>query len=152
MGGSDQWGNITAGIDLIRKLRAASRRTDSSWPLMKTASGTKFGKTEGGHVWLDPERTVAVHVLSVLAEHRRSRRRDLLKFFTFLDRPAIAGPRAGRSPGAPEKREAQRVLAREVTTLVHGADRLRKAEHASELLFGEDITDVDRRRRAGGVR
>ena len=75
MGGSDQWGNITAGIDLIRKLRA-KKAHGLVWPLMTTASGAKFGKTEAGTVWLDRGADVAVQVLSVLAEHRRSRRRQ----------------------------------------------------------------------------
>ena len=73
MGGSDQWGNITAGIDLIRKLRA-TKAHGLVWPLMTTASGAKFGKTEAGTIWLDAAADVAVHVLSVLAEHRRPRR------------------------------------------------------------------------------
>ena len=73
MGGSDQWGNITAGIDLIRKLRA-KKAHGLVWPLMTTASGAKFGKTEAGTVWLDPARTSPFTLLSVLAEHRRSRR------------------------------------------------------------------------------
>ena len=74
MGGSDQWGNITAGIDLIRKLRG-EKAHGLVWPLMTTAGGTKFGKTEAGTVWLDPARTSPFRVLSVLAEHRRPRRR-----------------------------------------------------------------------------
>ena len=77
MGGSDQWGNITAGIDLIRKLRA-KKAHGLVMPLMTTASGAKFGKTEAGAVWLDPARTSPFQLLSVLAEHRRSRRRDAI--------------------------------------------------------------------------
>ena len=68
LGGSDQWGNITAGIDLIRKLRA-KKAHGLVWPLMKTASGAKFGKTEAGTIWLDPKRTSPFRVLSVLVEH-----------------------------------------------------------------------------------
>ena len=73
MGGSDQWGNITAGIDLIRKLRG-TKAHGLVWPLMTTASGVKFGKTEAGTIWLDRAPHVAVSLLPVLAEHRRSRR------------------------------------------------------------------------------
>ena len=76
MGGSDQWGNITAGIELIRKLRG-KKAHGLVWPLMTTASGGKFGKTEAGTIWLDPARTSPLPLLSVLAEHRRPRRREV---------------------------------------------------------------------------
>ena len=75
MGGSDQWGNITAGIDLMRKLRG-KKAHGLVWPLMTTASGAKFGKTEAGTIWLDAATDVAVQVLSVLAEHGRPRCRS----------------------------------------------------------------------------
>ena len=76
MGGSDQWGNITAGIDLIRRLRA-KKAHGLVWPLMTTASGGKFGKTEAGTIWLDPRAHLAVQAVPVLVEHRGSRRREL---------------------------------------------------------------------------
>ena len=75
IGGSDQWGNITAGIDLIRRRLGRRQRYGLTWPLLTQADGTKFGKTAGGTVWLDPERTVAVPVLPVLGAGRRRRRR-----------------------------------------------------------------------------
>ena len=140
MGGSDQWGNITAGIELIRKLRSAKAH-GLVWALMTTATGTKFGKTEAGTIWLDPQRT------SPFAFYQfwlNSDDRDVvpyLKFFTFLDRDRINQLEAATA-AAPEKREGQRVLAREVTTLVHGADNVARAEHASSLLFAEDITTL----------
>jgi tyrosyl-tRNA synthetase len=140
MGGSDQWGNITAGIDLIRKLRAA-RAHGLVWPLMKTSSGVKFGKTEAGTIWLDPQRTSPFRFYQFWLN---TDDRDLvahLKVFTYLDAPAISAlEETVRS--APERREAQRVLAREVTTMVHGAEQTGRAERASELLFGERITDL----------
>src|SRR4030095_15233465 len=141
MGGSDQWGNITAGIDLIRKIRA-KKAHGLVWPLMKTASGTKFGKTEVGTIWLDPQRTSPFKFYQFWLN---SDDRDVvtyLKLFTFLDREAIAALESVTET-APEKREAQRVLAREVTTLVHGSDQVARAERASSVLFGEDITTLE---------
>ncbi|HUR34736.1 MAG TPA: tyrosine--tRNA ligase [Vicinamibacterales bacterium] len=140
IGGSDQWGNITAGIDLIRKLRA-TRAHGLVMPLVTTASGVKFGKTEKGAVWLDPARTspFAFYQFWLNTDDRDVLR--YLKSFTFLTRVQIDDI-AGRLREAPEKREAQRVLAREVTGLVHGEGQVQRAEHASQLLFGEDITQL----------
>ncbi len=140
MGGSDQWGNITAGIDLIRKLRA-KKAHGLVWPLMKTAAGTKFGKTEAGTIWLDAARTSPFKFYQFWLN---TDDRDVLahlKAFTFLDRSAIDELEAATT-SAPEKREGQRVLAREVTALVHGQDQVSRAEHASGLLFGEDIATL----------
>ena len=140
MGGSDQWGNITAGIELIRKLRA-KKTHGLVWPLMTTASGTKFGKTESGTIWLDAARTSPFRFYQFWLNTDDRDAAPYLKFFTFLDRPAIDALEKATAD-APERREAQRVLAREVTTLVHGADQTTRAEHASSLLFGEDITTL----------
>jgi len=140
MGGSDQWGNITAGIELIRKLRGA-RAHGLVWPLMTTASGTKFGKTESGTVWLDAARTQPFRFYQFWLNTDDRDAVPYLKSFTFLDRDAIAAlEEATRT--SPEKREAQRVLAREVTAAVHGSDQVASAEHASSLLFAEDITTL----------
>ena len=140
IGGSDQWGNITAGIDLIRKLRA-KKAHGLVMPLVTTASGVKFGKTEAGAVWLDPARTspFAFYQFWLNTDDR-----DVLKYlksFTFLSREAIDAA-ADAMQRAPEARDAQRLLAREVTTLVHGAEQVSRAEHASRLLFGEDIAQL----------
>jgi tyrosyl-tRNA synthetase len=140
MGGSDQWGNITAGIDLIRKLRG-QKAHGLVWPLMKTSSGTKFGKTEAGTIWLDANRTSPFRFYQFWLNTDDRDAVPYLKFFTFLDRGAIDELETV-SRASPEKREAQRVLAREVTTLVHGAEQLVRAEHASSLLFAEDITTL----------
>jgi len=110
-------------------------------PLITTAAGTKFGKTEAGTIWLDPARTSPFRFYQFWLN---SDDRDVvayLKYFTFLDRAAIA-PLEAATTSAPEKREAQRVLAREVTTLVHGADHLTRAEQASSVIFGEDIATL----------
>jgi len=140
MGATDQWGNITAGIELIRKLRG-TRAHGLVWPLMTTASGTKFGKTEAGTVWLDPARTSPFRFYQFWLNTSDRDAIPYLKYFTFLDRPAIDALEAA-TKGAPEKREAQRVLAREVTTAVHGAEQVARAEHASSLLFVEDISTL----------
>ena len=141
MGGSDQWGNITAGIDLIRKLRA-KKAHGLVWPLMKTAAGTKFGKTEAGTIWLDAARTSPFRFYQFWLN---TDDRDVvmhLKCFTFLDRDRI-DELDRLTQSAPEKREAQRVLAREVTAAVHGGDQVARAEHASSVLFVEDIATLD---------
>ena len=140
MGGSDQWGNITAGIDLIRKVRA-TKAHGLVWPLMKTASGAKFGKTEAGAIWLDPARTSPFKFYQFWLNTDDRDVIGYLKCFTFLERAAIEEIEAVYQ-SAPEKREAQRILAREVTALVHGADAVARAEHASSLLFGEDIATL----------
>jgi tyrosyl-tRNA synthetase len=140
MGGTDQWGNITAGIDLVRKLRA-KKAHGLVWPLMTTAAGTKFGKTEAGTVWLDAARTSPFKFYQFWLNTDDRDGVAYLKYFTFLDRDRIAALEEA-TERAPEKREAQRVLAREVTTMVHGAEQVARAEHASSLLFGEDITTL----------
>jgi tyrosyl-tRNA synthetase len=140
IGGSDQWGNITAGVDLIRKVRGRQAH-GLVVPLLTTAAGAKFGKTEAGAIWLDPERTspFAFYQFWLNADDRDVA--TYLKFFTFLDRPAITDLETTIAC-APERREAQRVLAAELTTRVHGAEQTAKAEHASEVLFGEDIATL----------
>jgi len=140
MGGSDQWGNITAGIELIRKLRGAKAH-GLVWALMTTASGTKFGKTESGTIWLDPARTSPFTFYQFWLNTDDRDAVNYLKFFTFLERERIVELEAATT-SAPEKRESQRVLAREVTALVHGQDQVMRAEHASSLLFAEDITSL----------
>ncbi len=137
MGGSDQWGNITAGIDLIRKLRG-KKAHGLVWPLMTTSSGAKFGKTEAGAVWLDPARTSPFRFYQFWLNTDDRDVVRYLKFFTFLDEPAIAGL-AAVAVREPEKREAQRALAQHVTDLVHGEEDRRRAARASALLFGGDL-------------
>ena len=140
MGGSDQWGNITAGTELIRKLRA-KKAHGLVWPLMTTASGTKFGKTEAGAVWLDASRTTPFRFYQFWLNTDDRDVMSYVKCFTFLDRAAIAALESAHR-SAPERREAQRVLAGEVTTAVHGAEQTLRAEQASAVLFGEDITKL----------
>ena len=140
LGGSDQWGNITAGIDLIRKLRA-QKAHGLVWPLMTTASGVKFGKTEAGAVWLDASRTSPFRFYQFWLNTDDRDVVSYLRFFTFLDRQSI-DDLENLLRQAPEGRQAQRTLAGLVTALVHGADQASRAEHASTVLFGEDITTL----------
>ena len=140
LGGSDQWGNITAGIDLIRKLRA-KKAHGLVMPLVTTASGVKFGKTEAGTVWLDPARTPPFAFYQFWLNTDDRDVVQYLKYFTFLEQAAIEELEATIAR-APEQREAQRALAREVTGLVHGTDHVDRAERASRVLFGEDITSL----------
>jgi tyrosyl-tRNA synthetase len=140
MGGTDQWGNITAGIELIRKVRG-KKAHGLVWPLMKTAAGTKFGKTETGTIWLDGARTSPFKFYQFFLNTDDRDVIGYLKAFTWLDRATIDALEKTVAE-APEKREAQRTLAREVTTMVHGTGELEKAERASKVLFGGPLGDA----------
>lgn len=140
MGGSDQWGNITAGTDLIRKLRGV-RAHGLVLPLVTTSAGVKFGKTEAGTIWLDPKLTKPFRFYQFWLNTDDRDVVRYLKFFTFRTRDEIDAL-ARRVADAPETREAQRVLARDVTGLAHGLDHVVRAERASKLLFGEDINTL----------
>jgi tyrosyl-tRNA synthetase len=140
MGGSDQWGNIVAGCDLIRKVRGA-RVHGLVWPLLTTSAGTKFGKTEAGTVWLDATRTSPFRFYQFWLNADDRDVASHLRLFTWLNRQDIEALTETMS-SAPEKREAQRTLAREVTRLVHGDEALTKAERASAVLFGGSLTGV----------
>ena len=140
MGGSDQWGNIIAGVELIRRVRGGKAH-GLVIPLITTASGTKFGKTEAGAVWLDASLTSPFRFYQFWFNTEDGDVGKYLRYFTFLDRLAIEQlEQASRT--APEQREAQRVLAREVTRMVHGDAHVARAERASGVLFGEDITTL----------
>ncbi|MGE0040382.1 MAG: tyrosine--tRNA ligase [Vicinamibacterales bacterium] len=139
-GGSDQWGNIVAGCDLIRKVRGAKAH-GLVMPLVTTAAGTKFGKTEAGTVWLDPGLTSPFRFYQfwLNADDRDVAR--YLRFFTWLDRPTIEALEQA-TVEAPEKREAQRTLAREVTRMVHGEAELTRAERATGILYGGSVAEA----------
>jgi tyrosyl-tRNA synthetase len=134
MGGSDQWGNITAGAELVSRKDGASVH-GLTFPLLTTASGTKFGKTEGGAVWLDPARTSPYKFFQFWLNTDDRDVERLLKFFTFLSLDEIAALLAeqARDPG---KRPAQRRLAEDVTARVHGPEVTRSVIEASRILFG----------------
>jgi tyrosyl-tRNA synthetase len=137
MGGSDQWGNITAGMDLIRRVRGGKAH-GLVMPLVTTAAGTKFGKTEAGAVWLDPSLTKPYEFYQFWLNVDDRDAGRYLKYFTFFDRDRIAELEAA-SARAPERRHAQRALAREVTRLVHGEEAVREAESSAEKLFKGDL-------------
>jgi tyrosyl-tRNA synthetase len=135
MGGSDQWGNITAGMELIRRVEGKTAHA-LTLPLVTTASGTKFGKTEAGAVWLDPARTSPYKFYQywINVDDRDTGR--FLRMFTLLSRDEIASVERAIET-EPEKREAQQALARDVTARVHGVDAARVAEEVSRVLFGK---------------
>jgi tyrosyl-tRNA synthetase len=140
LGGTDQWGNITAGCDLIRKVRGA-RVHGLVWPLLTTSSGAKFGKTEAGTVWLDGTLTPPFRFYQFWLNTDDSDVLGHLKSFTWLDRATIEALEQ-EVKTAPERREAQRTLAREVTTLVHGVEKTGTAERASAVLFGSSLAEA----------
>jgi tyrosyl-tRNA synthetase len=140
MGGSDQWGNITAGMDLIRRLRGAKAH-GLVLPLITTASGTKFGKTEAGTIWLDPRLTSPYEFYQFWIQTDDRDALKYLKFFTFLPRERVA-ELEGATAAAPEQRAAQRELAREVTRLVHGGAAVEEAEAAAAKLFSGDVSQM----------
>ena len=138
MGGSDQWGNITAGMDLIRRVDGGKAH-GLVLPLIMTSAGTKFGKSEAGTIWLDPSLTTPYefHQFWLNTDDRDALR--YLRFFTFLG-PARIEALERASLAEPERRHAQRELAREVTRTVHGEDAVREAEAAAEKLFSGEVS------------
>ncbi len=140
LGGSDQWGNILAGIHLIRRLRS-TRTHGLVFPLVTAAGGVKFGKTEAGAIWLDPKLTSPYRFYQFWLNTDDRDAITYLKFFTWLSKEEIAALEESMKT-QPEKREAQRRLAREVTAMLHGETELAKAERASEVLFGKEISGM----------
>ncbi|MGA4842801.1 tyrosine--tRNA ligase [Streptomyces sp. G45] len=142
-GGSDQWGNLTAGIDLIHRLEPEATVHAIATPLMTKADGTKFGKTEGGAVWLDPEMTTpyAFYQFWLNVDDRDVTR--YLRILSFKSREELAELER-QTEERPQARAAQRALAEELTTLVHGADQCAAVIAASKALFGQgDLGDLD---------
>lgn len=152
IGGSDQWGNITAGIELIRRMKAQASANPSieepdtvfgmTTPLVNKADGTKFGKTESGTVWLSAERTSPYQLYQFFIQSADADVVPFLKYFTFLSHDEIL--RLEKSvQTAPEKREAQNALADEVVKMVHGDAALARAKQATKALFGTEIKELD---------
>ena len=140
IGGSDQWGNITVGVDLIRKVCG-----DMVWglttPLILKPDGTKYGKTETGTVWLDPARTSPFAMYQFFVNTPDEQVCELLRYLTFLSHDEIELLDAEMAEH-PQRRAAQKALARSVVALVHGEAEVAKCEEASEALFGEEIAGL----------
>ncbi|WP_201346845.1 tyrosine--tRNA ligase, partial [Lactobacillus nasalidis] len=142
IGGADQWGNITAGIDLIHRLEGADRPAFGlTIPLMLKADGTKFGKSAGGAVWLDPEKTSPYEFYQFWINQDDRDVVKYLKYFTFLSHEEIDAL-AEKVKAEPWKREAQKRLAEEVTKFVHGESGLKEAQMVTEALFSGNVKDL----------
>ena len=140
IGGSDQWGNITAGTDLVRK-KLGAHVWGWTFPLITKSDGTKFGKTAGGAVWLDATKTSPYKLYQFFVNTEDAKVSEYLRKFTFLSRPEIEELEAKHAAN-PGPREAHKALAREVTRLVHGQAALDAALKASDILFGAEIGDT----------
>jgi tyrosyl-tRNA synthetase len=142
IGGSDQWGNIVAGLDLIRKVEGGTAHA-LTVPLLAKSDGTKFGKTASGAIWLDATMTSAYEFFQFWLNSDDADMPKLLKVFSMKNRKEIERliETVNTNPGA---REAHRELAREMTTLIHGADMAKKVEEAAKALFGQgEISELD---------
>ncbi|PTM01037.1 MAG: tyrosine--tRNA ligase [Bacteroidetes bacterium] len=143
MGGSDQWGNITTGTELIRRLGRGSAHALTT-PLIKKADGTKFGKSEGGNVWLDPKRTTPYAFYQFWLNAADSDAENYIKIFSIESRETIEALISEHAE-APHQRKLQKALAEEITVRVHSQEDLENAQAASEILFGKATEDQLRR-------
>jgi tyrosyl-tRNA synthetase len=150
LGGSDQWGNITAGAELIRRIAGADAY-GLTLPLVTKADGSKFGKTETGTIWLDPIKTSAYEMYQFWLNSADAEVVAYLRYFTFLP-PEEIDALARQAAEAPEKREAQRILAREVTRLVHGEAGLAEAEATTADFFQGDVARLSERQLGEALR
>lgn len=142
IGGSDQWGNITSGLDLIRKKEGNDAKAFGlTIPLMLKSDGTKFGKTAGGAVWLDPNKTTPFEFYQFWANTDDRDVVKYLKYFTFLSKEQI-DELAEKVQTEPHKREAQKALAEEMTRFVHGEELLEQARRITAALFSGDIKSL----------
>jgi tyrosyl-tRNA synthetase len=139
-GGSDQWGNITAGIDLARRMRGAQLYGLTA-PLLTKSDGSKMGKTESGTVWLSPQRTSPYQFYQYWIRTEDADVGKVLRMMTFLSHEEIESLDASRAAAA-AKRDSQRRLAEELTRLVHGNEGLHAAQRATEIFYGAEIADL----------
>ena len=148
IGGSDQWGNITAGVDLIRRMQGDTQDKESvfafTFPLVTKSDGSKFGKTESGNVWLDPEKTSPYQFYQFFVRLPDDEVMKLIYFFSMKPLSEIKELEA-RFKVEPHKREAQKALAEELTLLIHGQEELTKAQKATEALFSGDFQSLDQK-------
>ena len=140
LGGSDQWGNITTGTELIRRMLGKTDAFALTCPLIRKADGTKFGKTEKGNIWLDPEKTSPYEFYQFWLNVSDEDAERYIKIFTLLDKETIdaAIEEHRQDPG---RRTLQQLLAKELTTMIHGADEYANAVSASKMLFGNSTSD-----------
>ena len=142
IGGSDQWGNITSGLDLIRRMEGPEAKVFGlTIPLLLKSDGTKFGKTAGGAIWLDPEKTTPFEFYQFWVNADDRDVMKYLKFFTFLTKDVI-DELAVKVQTEPHKREAQKVLAEEMTKFVHGENAFLQAVKITQALFSGDIKSL----------
>jgi tyrosyl-tRNA synthetase len=141
IGGSDQWGNITAGLELIRKSEEDAKAFGLTIPLVTKSDGTKFGKTEGGAIWLDPEKTTPYEFYQFWINTDDRDVVKYLKYFTFLSHEEILELEK-QVAEAPEKRAAQKALGAEMTKLVHGEEALEQAIKISAALFSGSVAEL----------
>ncbi len=141
VGGSDQWGNITAGIDLARRMRGVQLH-GMTCPLLTKSDGTKMGKTEAGALWLDADKTSPYHFYQYWINLDDADIDKCLRFFTDLQEDRIVAVMSDHQ-AAPQKREGQRTLATELTRLVHGEEGLAAAQKATGIFFGAEISQLD---------
>jgi len=140
LGGSDQWGNITTGVELIRRTLGQTDAFALTCPLIRKADGTKFGKTEKGNIWLDPERTSPYEFYQFWLNVSDEDAERYVKIFTLLDKETIdaAIEEHRQDPG---RRTLQQLLAKEITCLIHGEEEYDKAVSASRMLFGNSTSE-----------
>jgi tyrosyl-tRNA synthetase len=139
MGGSDQWGNIVTGTELIRR-KSGGEAYAVTTPLIKKADGTKFGKTEGGSVWLDPEKTSPYQFYQFWLNSSDADSVNYIRIFTLRSQEEIEALEAEHNE-APHLRILQKAIAEDITTRVHGAEALKAAIAASNILFGKSTSD-----------
>ncbi|MCJ8009591.1 tyrosine--tRNA ligase [Lederbergia wuyishanensis] len=143
IGGSDQWGNITTGLEMIRKMAGEGAKAyGMTIPLVTKADGTKFGKTEGGAIWLDPKKTTSYEFYQFWINTADADVVKYLKFFTFLDKEAIEELEIAVKE-EPHLRKAQRALAEEMTRLIHGDTALEQAIRITEALFSGNVKSLN---------
>lgn len=146
LGASDQWGNITAGVELLRRMKGDDQNKDTAYgftfPLVTKADGSKFGKSEGGNIWLNPEKTSPYQFYQFFLRLPDDEVLKLLRFFSLKPLDEIKALEE-RFKEAPHKREAQLSLAEELTTMIHGEDEFKRVAHASQVLFSGGIDELD---------
>ena len=147
IGGSDQWGNITAGIELIRRMQGESEDKEVAWgftwPLVTKSDGGKFGKTEKGNIWLSPDKTSPYQFYQFILRLGDEDIKKMVSYFSLKPLDEVKALLA-QNEAAPHERAAQKALAAELTTLVHGESELKRVEHASQVLFSGKLNELDK--------